>query len=312
MKRVLSPLGKTRVAVIRGGPQDHFSSSLETGEKVLALLRSHEANVEPIDIFVDKDGVWHMRGLPVEPHKALKLVDVAWNALPSTDVHKAEKILEKLSVPFAGSGSLGASLCRHAALMRKAYEREGLPVLRTEVLTFGECTDKDLIQIFRNYLHPLRVASARRHSGFEDRVATTFPELEAAVGEAFKYTERVVVEEMMKGKEVSVHVLEKARGEKLYAFLPVEVTETKLICPAALSGEEKRMLEDYAKRAHKALGLRHYSCSRALVTPKGKIYMRETYPHLDISANSTLLKTLKATGWKEKEFIEHLLELSRD
>src|SRR5690242_7505381 len=67
-----------RIGVIRGGPSTEYKESLLTGEYVLSHLRETH---KPFDIFISKDGTWHMQGVPRTPDRVLKHTDVVWNAL---------------------------------------------------------------------------------------------------------------------------------------------------------------------------------------------------------------------------------------
>jgi D-alanine-D-alanine ligase len=60
---------RIRVGVLRGGPSSEYEISLKTGATVLNNLSQEKYN--PRDIFIDKEGQWHMHGLPVLPHSTL-------------------------------------------------------------------------------------------------------------------------------------------------------------------------------------------------------------------------------------------------
>ncbi|MDB5194273.1 MAG: D-alanyl-alanine synthetase D-alanine-D-alanine ligase [Parcubacteria group bacterium] len=303
-------ISKIRVAVLRGGGTPTYEHSLDAGKTVLSLLREKEDAYEPQDIFVSKDGTWHLRGLPVEPHDALKYADVAWNTLGADTASK--RILDTLGVHYIGGELVPSALSGNIQHARTMYEREGLPTTRFKLLTEDAFDDTELVHIFRNFLLPVTIRTQERGSTFSGKIARTYAELEDTVKEAFMFSKKIVVEELLKGKIAVASIIENARNERLYALLPAELKDGKVSSPGSFSTEEKRLLEAYAKRAHKALGLRHYSSSRFLITPRGKIYILETDTVPETIADSALSKSLKATGWKEREFVEHLLNLAKE
>ena len=73
----------TRVGVLRGGPSDEYEVSLKSGAAVLAALSRDRFMDKYVlrDILIDKDGRWHMAGVPVEPNKVFAQTDVLVNAL---------------------------------------------------------------------------------------------------------------------------------------------------------------------------------------------------------------------------------------
>jgi D-alanine-D-alanine ligase len=302
-------ISKLRVAVLRGGTDSSYESSLRSGHDVLTLLRGSADTFDPLDIFISKDGVWHLRGLPVEPHMSLKHADVAWSALH--DDTSAKQLLESLRVRYVGSGIVPTALATNIVHMRKAYARENLPTLRFELLNEDTYKDEQALEIFRTFVFPVAVCTHEKNSPFGTVVVRSYLELEEAIKSAFLHAKKIVVEEFIKGKVAICSIIENARNERLHALLPSELRGSDIRCPGAFSIEEKRAIEDLARRAHKALGLRHYSDSRFLITPKGKTYILHTDTTPDISPDSILSKSLKATGWKHKDFVEHLLSEAR-
>ena len=321
---MLSP--RTRVAVIRGGPSSEYEVSLKSGAHVLSLLRESPETYEPVDIFISKDGEWHRDGLVHEPHRALKHIDVVFNAMHGAygEDGQLQQLLEAMHIPFTGSGVLGSALAMNKELAKNIYNQHSLLTPRHEVIT-DEADDKQLLYIFQNYLHPVIVKPASGGSSIGIRLARTFQELEEAVKHAFGYSKKVLVEEFIRGKEGTCGVVENARGQQLYALLPVEIRshgkdffdfdskysgETEEICPGNFKPAEREMMAEMARKAHQALGLRHYSRSDFLITPKGRVYIIETNSLPRLTEESLLPKSLKAVGWQPREFVSHCLNLA--
>ena len=61
---------KTVVGVLRGGPSSEYEVSLKSGANVLSAL--NQEKYEPVDIFIDRRGQWHLFGAPVLPERALR------------------------------------------------------------------------------------------------------------------------------------------------------------------------------------------------------------------------------------------------
>ena len=52
-----------RVGVLRGGTSKEYEQSLKAGAYVLKRLPKDA--YEPLDIYIDREGVWHLGGLPM-------------------------------------------------------------------------------------------------------------------------------------------------------------------------------------------------------------------------------------------------------
>ncbi len=326
----ISSNSKIKVAVLRGGPSEEYDASLKTGEHALYLLREKLDNYEPIDIFISKNGEWHLKGVKVPPHKALEYADIAFNALQGkfADEGSVQKMLASMSKPYTGSTALGSVMALNKDLAKNAYSNYGLLTPRFEILTGEEELEK-LVEIFRNYMHPLVIKPSSENYRRGVRLAYTFEELAKYIDEALEYSPKVIVEEFIRGREARCGVIEGFRGEKHYALVPVEVFTPKrnqlmpdydkkfnsvheYLHETSFSPNEKKILEHAAKKAHEALGLRHYSYSDLILTPQGKVYVLETGALPDFSKDSLLHKSLDYIGSSPERFLEHVLVLARE
>ena len=60
---------RTSVGILRGGTSSEYNLSLKTGAAMLAALP--EDRYATRDIFIDKRGLWHVRGIATDPVGAL-------------------------------------------------------------------------------------------------------------------------------------------------------------------------------------------------------------------------------------------------
>jgi D-alanine-D-alanine ligase len=151
-----------------------------------------------------------------------------------------------------------------------------------------------------------------------------YDELPAALGEAAKYDDSVIIEEYIPGIEATCGVVEGFRGQELYALPPVEIRpateffdyeakykgKSQEIVPATFSEKFKLEIEELARKIHRALGLRHYSRSDFIIHPRRGIYVLEVNTLPGLTEESLLPKALRAVGSDTNELIGHVLELS--
>ncbi len=298
----MSLSSKIKVAVLRGGPSNEYNVSLKTGEHILSTLREMPDVYEPVDIFISRDGEWHSGGLVEEPHRALRYTDVVWNALHGSygEDGQVQKVLESLRISFTGSSAVASAFSMNKEITKRFYRQHSLLTPAHELITKDNLSEDRLVAIFRNYLHPVIVKPANASGSLGVRKARTFHELKQAIKETFNYSPKVLVEEFIKGEEASCFVTEEAKGEKFYALLPT----------GRLSVAENKSVEEMAKKAHEVLGLRHYSGSDFIITPKKKIYILETNSLPALHESSLMHSSLKATGWRPREFVDHVLGLA--
>src|SRR3989344_664549 len=291
-----------KVAVIRGGPSPEYEISLKTGANILSLLRRWEGKYDPIDIFISKEGEWHRDGLSRYPQEVLSGADVVWNALHGHygEDGQVQKLLEYLGIPYTGSGEEASASSYDKEVAKIAYRRHALLVPRHELFTSDSLTNERLIHVVRNYLHPVIVKPASGGSSIGTKLAHGLLELKDAIRDALKYSKKVLVEEFEGGREATCGVVEGMRGEKLYAMIPVGDT----------TPEENERIVEMAKLAHQALGLKHYSTSDFIVSPKGKIYILETDSLPVFHEDSAMHQSLLSTAVKPHDFADHCITLA--
>ncbi len=319
---------KLKVGVMRGGPSDEYEVSLKTGKNVIdSLQESGTHDVQ--DIFIDRSGSWHIDGVirPVErifPH-----IDVAVNAMHGSygEDGRVQQLLESHHVPFTGSGSLGSAISMNKALSKKFFKENGLLTPEHVLIKKSNFASELFHKIFNSYPHLKLVKPVSSGSSLGVTVFKTASEFEDAVNAAFNYSDSVLVEEYIKGREATCGVLEDSDGN-IVALHPVEIRDLsksnkdiwgynskysndlhELICPGNFTEEETQRMMQSAVTAHKALGLRHYSRSDFIVTRRG-IYILETNTLPGLTSTSLYPKALSVAGISIGEFLNHIIELA--
>ena len=85
--------------------------------------------------------------------------------------------------------------------------------------------------------------------------------------------------------------------------------KAELFCPSSLTRQEKEGVADIAMKAHDILGLRDYSVSDFIVTPRG-IYLLEINNLPGLTPFSILPTSLEASGASMGELVDHLIVLA--
>lgn len=321
---------RTVVGVLRGGPSSEYEVSLKSGAHVLSALDT--GKYEPRDIFIDKAGQWHVRGAPQNPERALSGVDVAINLVHGEygEDGTLQRILEALNVPYTGSDALTSALAFNKHRTNQEAQKLGVTVAHNALIDSTKVTDlyKTALNIFRSFPHPFMVKPALGGSSVGVTKVSNFDALPFALQRAFAVSPQALVEEYIPGREASVGVIDDFRNEKAYALMPVEIVppptspffdydakysgQTLERVPGHFSAEEKRGLMDAAKAVHSGLGLRHYSRSDFIVSPRG-IYFLEVNPAAGIgfTEESLFPKALQAVGARTADFFDHIIQLAK-
>lgn len=318
------------VGVIRGGPSNEYDVSLATGSNMLKALREHFAGVyEPRDILISKNSKWQIDGIIKKPEDIISSIDVALLALHGNygEDGKIQQFLELHGKPFTGSGSLASAVAMNKNLSKKAFAAHGIKVAADKIVESKKIKKESHItaqEIFRSFSLPVVVKPVCSGSSVGISLAKDLSSLEKGLIEAAKHSDEVMVEEYIKGIETTVGVIEKFRGEELYALPPVEIRSKKEffdfeakyegkseeIVPATYSTDLKIEVSELGRKAHKALGLRHYSRSDFIIHPKRGIFALEVNTLPGMTNESLIPKELRAVGSDGYELIDHLIKLA--
>jgi len=297
---------RTVVAVLRGGPSREYDVSLKTGAAVLDALDKEK--YEPRDIFISRDGTWHLHGVGVPPERALFGADVAFNALHGEfgEDGTVQRLLGQLGIPYTGSNAAASATAFNKHLTKQEAKKLGIKIAHEIVVdnsTLSEVEGLESLahQIFRTFPHPAIIKPMAGGSGQGMTVAENFMQLQHGLAQAFDFGPQALVEEYIKGKDASVGVINNFRNEATYALLPTS-HET-------LSQKEKAELAATAKKIHDGLGLSHYSQSDFIVSKRG-IYFLEVNTLPKLAKKSPLGRALQSVGAKLSDFLDHLLTLA--
>lgn len=293
---------RTVVGVLRGGPSSEYDVSLKTGATVLEALDREK--YEPRDIFIDRNGQWHMHGIGVSPERALFGTDVAFNALHGHygEDGQVQRLLEQLGVPYTGSGATASATSFNKHLTKQEANKFGVKMAHSIVVENTGDTEAAAMRIFRTFPHPAIVKPVIGGSSLGTSVAENFEQLQSALDNAFNFAPQALVEEYIKGRDATVGVIQNFRNEPIYALLPSS-HET-------FNQKEKDELVSIAKKIHDGLGLSHYSESDFIVSKRG-IYFLEVNALPSLHKESLFNKSLTAVGSSLSNFLDHVISLAR-
>jgi len=91
-------------------------------ENYFLYFRKLGRQYKPYDILVDKDGKWHLNGVPIDPSKLLYKVDVVWN----TSHHSFSSVLESFFRTLHWSASLFQIFRKSKGILKNHIKKIGL------------------------------------------------------------------------------------------------------------------------------------------------------------------------------------------
>ena len=249
-------------------------------------------------------------------------IDVAFIALhgPYGEDGTLQGMLELLGIPYVGSGVLASALAMDKTIARKLLAAEGLAVPRAVVLEQEEM-DQDLVAR-AGALLPAFVKPSRQGSSLGMSAVHRLTELTPALDKAFEYDTRVLAEELIVGRELTVGVI---GNRKLTALPVVEIIPKREffdyrakydpqlsdeVCPADLNPDQTALVQGLAIRAHRALDCRGLSRVDMILTPDRGPMVLEVNTLPGMTVNSLLPKAANAAGIPFGRLLDRLVRLA--
>lgn len=230
--------------------------------------------------------------------------------------------LELLGIPYQGAGVLGSGLAMDKNMAKILYREQGLPVAKWYMAV--EEDKVDAAHILEKLSLPLVVKPIREGSSLGMSVAEDLEMLQEGICLAYEHDSQVMVEEFIKGREITVGVLgnedlmplpliEIIPGDEFAFFdfkAKYEKGASKEICPADVDAEIARTAQKYAVESHKALQLRGYSRTDMMLAEDGKLYVLETNTIPGMTPTSLLPQAAGVAGLDFTALIDRLLTLA--
>jgi len=199
METDLSILG--RIGVLMGGPSSEREISLSSGKAVYESLKGLALDVVAIDIITDDSQ--ENRQIIQQAN-----IDIAFIALHGHfgEDGQIQAILEQMNIPYTGSDPAASRLAMDKVASRRIFQEQGLPVPKYAVLSVRE-NSRFIFSIIEDLSFPLVIKPARQGSSIGLSIVEIEDQLDEAVEHAAGFDEHVLIEEYIKGREITVGIL---------------------------------------------------------------------------------------------------------
>jgi D-alanine-D-alanine ligase len=178
---------------------------------------------------------------------------------------------------------------------KEAFVKNGIPTPEYSVLEKGE---------FLGYL-PVVVKPQFEGSSIGLSVVRNKADLKGAIDKALEYGPKVLMEEYILGRELTVGILndkplpviEIVPKAKIYDYkAKYNDPDTQYLVPAPISGSEAELAKSLGRRAHAALGCRSFSRTDMIMDKSGSIFVLEVNTIPGMTERSLLPKAAGAVG----------------
>ena len=346
---------KIHVGILFGGKSAEHEISLLSAKNVIDAL--DKTKYEPVLIGIDKSGRWLMNkpsefllnstnpklialnkanseNVALTPQSEGRLtslnsgyldktVDVVFPILhgPFGEDGTIQGLLKLAGVPFVGAGVLGSAVGMDKDVMKRLLRDAGIPI--PGFLSFASNRLPKFKDVSRELGLPLFVKPANLGSSVGISKAKDETGFSKAVGDAFRYDTKILVEEAVQGREIECAVL---GNDDPQASVPGEIIPTRefydydakyvdengarLEAPAKLNADTVRRVQELAIRTFQALNCEGMGRVDFFLKTDGTLLVNEINTIPGFTKISVYPRLWALSGISYTELIDRLIQLA--
>ena len=298
----VSSVKPLKVAVMLGGPSAERDVSLWSGAAVADALRSLGHEVSEVD---PKTPDWQL------PPRT----DVVFLALHGTygEDGSVQARLEQLGVPYTGCGPEASRIAFDKVLTKERCIAAGVPTARFAVI------ENTTASWPIGYQPPVVIKPVCQGSSVGVQFVERVSDWSKALGESMRFDSRVLVEEKIIGREVTVGILD-GKALPIVEVRPKQgvydyntkytAGATDYLCPAPLDKEATEHIQSVGLAAFEAIGGRDYSRVDIMIRESGEPLVLEVNTLPGMTKTSLLPKAAAAAGLSYSDLCQRMIELA--
>lgn len=336
-----------KIVVLAGGISTERDVSLSSGRDVYNALKERGHQVILLDVFLGYEGDpenifeldhdWVKDVAPVsevapdiEKVKALRkkpsnilfgdhvieicqMADIVFMALHGDcgENGKVQAVFDLFGIKYTGTDSFSSALAMDKSVTKQLFLQNGVPTPKSHLLTGKDDPYKPEF--------PCVVKVSGGGSSIGVYIVQNEKEYADAVQEAFRYDAKVLVEQYIKGREFTDCVIE-GKPYPVVEIAPVsgfydyknkyQAGSTIETCPAKISDELTKKIQDTALKAYQVLGIKTYARMDVLMDENGDVYCLEANTLPGMTPTSLIPQEAAALGISYGELCEMIIEIS--
>lgn len=333
------------IALIVGGLSSEREVSLASGRGILKALKENGHNVTVIDPIYGDENISEniifekkiTKDYPtLEALKTLQKnssrkviscinsilfddIDIAFLGLHGkyAEDGKTQAILEMRNVKYTGSDVISSAIALDKDYSKIIFVYNGIRT--ADWLTANINSIPDFENVVKKIGIPFVVKPNDEGSTVGLTIVNDKTQYDDAVNLAFHYTDKLLLEKYIKGRELTVSII----GEKAYPVVEIKPKNgfydyehkytkgmTEYVCPAELNEEITNEALKSGLLAHKSLGCSVYSRVDFILSEDNKLYCLEVNTLPGMTELSLVPKSAQASGMEFNELIEEIIKLS--
>lgn len=246
--------------------------------------------------------------------KICQMADVVFLGLHGEDGEngKVQAAFDLLGIPYTGTDYVSSALSMDKALAKELFMHNHIPTPAGTVLKKGQDT-KTAVPF------PCVVKVSSGGSSIGVFIVQSEEEYETALKDAFQYGDEVIVEQYIKGRELTccvfdgkaLPIVEIAPKEGFYDYKnKYQAGTTVEICPAPLDEEQTQKIQQIAEDVFRVLRLKKYARMDFMMDEEGNVYCLEANTLPGMTPTSLIPQEAAAVGIGYDELCQKIMDMA--
>lgn len=306
---------KEKVLVLMGGTSEEREVSLRSGKAVLSALLSLGYPAKGID--------YNRMAINQIIVEQPDLVFIALHGQNGED-GTVQGLLDSLNIAYTGSGLAASVLCMDKVLSKKLFHYEGIPSAGFRIIKKNEMADLDAIRarLKQEIGLPMVIKAATQGSSIGTYIVRQEEDVIGAIQNAFKYSQEVLVEEFINGKELTVALIGNDQPEVLpiieitssNEFYDYESKYTQGMCehiiPARIDQASQEEIARISRQVYNLMGCRGFARIDFMLDHNGCPYVLEVNTIPGMTEMSLVPDAARAADMNFEELVDKIVCLA--
>ena len=227
---------------------------------------------------------------------------------------RLQAAFDLLGIKYTGNGYLSSAVSMHKNLTKQMFKAYGVLTPDGKMVTPEDEVCFDDFGWEKIVIKPCSGGSSIGVSIVDSKES-----FDAALKDAFKYEEEILVEQYVEGRELSVGVLggdalpsiEIIPKEGFYDYKnKYQASMTDEICPADVTEAQERKLREAAVKAAEALGIEVYARMDFIIDKNDDVYCLEANSLPGMTPTSLMPQEANAAGISYDELCSQIINIS--
>lgn len=225
---------------------------------------------------------------------------------------KLQAAFDIAGIKYTGSGYLGSALAMNKTVSKELFAQNGILTPAGITVYSGEAPYADVG-------FPCVVKPCSGGSSVGTSIVNSRDEYDAALALAFKYERGVIVEQYIKGRELTCGVID-GKAMPVIEIIPKEgfydyknkyqAGATEELCPAPIGGEKTLEVQRLSEKVNDALMIEAYCRVDFLMDGEGRLFCLEANTLPGMTPTSLVPQMAQAEGKSYGELCDELIAVS--